>query len=137
MPDRERTGPFPDRRRSSLRSSNREIARAGLLLGAIALLAGIFWAASEALMPYVIGLLFAYIFLPPVRWIDRHLPLPAKLEGARRVFSTVLVFTAGLLGLFVLLRVLLRPLIEQTSEMLNGFPDYWDTLLADHGTVRD
>src|SRR6478736_4622837 len=79
MPDDERTGPVPDRRTASLPRSGREIARAGLLLGAIALLAGIFWAASESLMPYLVGLLFVYILLPPVRWIDRHLPLPAKL----------------------------------------------------------
>lgn len=137
MPDHEQTGPVPEWRRSGLLSSSREIARAGLLLGAIALLAGIFWAASDVLMPYVVGLLFAYILLPPVRWIDRHLPLPAKLEGARRVVSTLLVFAASLLGLLVLMRVLLKPLIEQTSAMLNAFPDYWDTLLAEHGTVRN
>lgn len=54
----------------------------------------------NVLLPFMVGVVIAYILLPLVTFVERRLPGPAAWAGAKRLFSVivVLVLVAGFLG---------------------------------------
>ncbi len=89
----------------------------GLLVG------GMIWAARKVLLPYFLGLVLAYLFLPLVNWLDRR--MPARLHQWRLARPLAIVLTylllvllvAGILAFFV-------PLVaEQISVLVKRWPE--------------
>ncbi|MFH1650756.1 MAG: AI-2E family transporter [Chloroflexota bacterium] len=54
------------------------------------------------LLPFAVGLVLAYLLLPAVSWLERHLPRPGKWCGFKRIFSVLMVFLLlfGILAAF-------------------------------------
>ncbi len=44
------------------------------------LVVGMIWAARKVLLPYIVGLVLAYLLLPLVNWLDRHMPTHSKRQ---------------------------------------------------------
>ena len=89
----------------------------GLLVG------GMIWASRRVLLPYVLGLVLAYVLLPAVNWLDRH--MPARLHAWRldRALAILLVYLL-LLGLIVGTMAFLVPLmVEQVNALINNWPE--------------
>ena len=57
---------------SQIPSSRRN--RIFLWAALLVLVVGLLWAARGVLIPYVLGLVLAYLLLPLVNWLDRHRP---------------------------------------------------------------
>ncbi len=98
-----------------------------LLWAALALLiSGMIWAARKVLLPYIVGLVLAYLLLPVVNWLDRH--MPEKLHGWRlaRPLSIVLTYllllilVAGIIAFFV-------PIIVDQVQIL---AENWPSLVS-------
>lgn len=88
------------------------------LLGLVAF----FWAFGPALVPFVIGLVGAYLLDPPARWLERR--------GLSRV-GAVTVITLGLLILLGGALVTIGPLlVGQIDEVVRRFPGWIDRLEA-------
>jgi len=94
-----------------------------LLWGAMFLLVGgVFWVARGVLLPYMLGLVLAYILLPLVNWLDHH--MPAKFHDWRlaRPLAIVLTYlllfiaTAGIVAFFVPL------VIDQVQVLIENWP---------------
>ena len=62
-----------------------------LLLG-IAILFVILYLLRTAVLPFVLGWVFAYLLLPVVTWLENRLPGSAKWLEFRRILSIVIVF---------------------------------------------
>jgi len=45
-----------------------------------------------AILPFVLGLVLAYLFMPAISWLERKLPRQGKYPGFKRVFSIVIIF---------------------------------------------
>lgn len=45
-----------------------------------------------AIFPFVLGLVFAYLLLPVISWLERKFPRPRNRPGFKRVLSIVIVF---------------------------------------------
>jgi predicted PurR-regulated permease PerM len=97
-----------------------------LLWAALALLiSGMIWAARKVLLPYIVGLVLAYLLLPVVNWLDRH--MPAKLHGWRvarpmsiiLTYLLLLILVAGIVAFFV-------PIIVDQVQILT---DNWPSLV--------
>jgi len=55
----------------------------------------IFWALRGILLPFVFGLIIAYMLLPVIRWIEKHLPLLSKKQRLRqllRVLAIIIIY---------------------------------------------
>jgi len=98
-------------------------SRVLLWLAAALLVGGMIWAAREVLLPYLLGLILAYLLLPVVNWLDRR--MPARLRGwhvARPLaivltYLLLLILIAGILAFFV-------PLVaEQISTLIDRWPE--------------
>jgi len=59
----------------------------------------VFWllyALRTAILPFVIGLVLAYLFLPIISWIEKKLPRQGKWQQTKRVSSIIVVFIVAL-----------------------------------------
>ena len=99
--------------------------------------AAVFFAARAELGPYVLAGLIAYLLVPIARRIEDHLPDHGRLAGSRHILAVLLTFVVTLAAFGVLLSVLLRPMLDQTTDLLNSLPAYWAELQAKYQTFGD
>ena len=82
------------------------------------------WAARRVLLPYILGLVMAYLLLPLVNWLDRHMPRRLRTWKLARplaiilTYLLVLVILTGIIAFFV-------PLVVDQVEIL---VDKWPSL---------
>lgn len=63
-----------------------------LVLLAIALALWLTWVSMAVLVPFLIGILLAYLLMPLVRWLEGVLPPKAKALRPKRIVSIIIVF---------------------------------------------
>lgn len=86
--------------------------------GAVALLVlAILYQARGALTPFIVGLVGAYLLLPGVNWVQRHLPRPLSQRPGGRALAILLVYLV-VLGLVVGFFALIVPVIVRQVEQL-------------------
>jgi len=104
-----------------------------LWLAAALFVGGMIWAAREVLLPYLLGLILAYLLLPVVNGLDRR--MPARLRGwhvARPLaivltYLLLLILVAGILAFFVpLMAGQISALIDRWPELASRVED-WGT----------
>ena len=103
------------------------------ILGIVGLL---YWG-REALPPFLLGLIVAYMLLPLVRRVERSLPYAGFWAKARRPLAAVAVFLLTLVVLAILLRGLAQPVIEQTAQILASLEELWEEAQANAPAARD
>ncbi len=92
----------------------RRIARWALVALSLYGIGWLFWQARSALLPFVIGALLAYLFLPLVNRFDRRMP---------RWVAILLVYVLVLLIIVTFFAFLVPPLVEQISQLIRALPD--------------
>lgn len=92
----------------------RRIARWALVALSLYGIGWLFWQARSALLPFVIGALLAYLFLPLVNRFDRRMP---------RWAAILLVYALVLLIIVTFFAFLVPPLVEQISQLIRALPD--------------
>ncbi|MEJ2736979.1 MAG: AI-2E family transporter [Anaerolineae bacterium] len=97
---------------------NRLILWAALVL----LVGGMIWASRTVLLPYVLGLILAYLLLPFVNWLDRH--LPARLHSWRIARPLAILLTYLLLFLLVagIITFFVPLIIDQVNVLIENWP---------------
>jgi predicted PurR-regulated permease PerM len=92
----------------------RRIARWGLVALSLYGIGWLLWQARSALLPFIIGALLAYLFLPLVNRFDRRMP---------RWAAILLVYALVLLIIVTFFAFLVPPLVEQISQLIRALPD--------------
>ena len=103
------------------------------ILGFVGLL---YWG-REALPPFFLGLIVAYMLLPLVRRVERTLPHGGIWLTMRRPIAAVIVSLGTLLVMAFLLRRLAQPVVEQTAQILGSLAELWDEAQANAPGIRD
>jgi predicted PurR-regulated permease PerM len=86
------------------------------------LVGGMLWASRQVLLPYILGLVLAYLLFPLVNWLDRHMPKHLQEWHVARPLSIlltyllVIVLMGGLIAFFVPL------IIEQVNILIENWP---------------
>ncbi len=72
-----------------------------LVLGIIAAL-WVLYLLRTVMLPFAVGLVLAYLFMPVVSWLEKALPRRGNWVGFKRIFSILLIFFVllGLVGVF-------------------------------------
>jgi predicted PurR-regulated permease PerM len=74
------------------------------------------------LLPFFLGLILAYLLLPPVRWIENHLPRKGKRMRAKRV-SIIITMYLLVLGILFLIGYFTVPaVVNSAASLLNSLP---------------
>ena len=97
------------------------------------LVGGMLWAAQSVLLPYILGLVLAYLLFPLVNWLDRHMPARFRAWRVARplaillTYLLLLILVAGIFAFFV-------PLVaEQVNVLIEKWPELASTV-QDWGT---
>jgi predicted PurR-regulated permease PerM len=94
-----------------------------LLWTALSLLVlAMIWAARKVLLPYILGLVLAYLLLPVVNWLDRH--MPTKLHGWKvaRPLSILVTYLLLLVLLAVIVAFFVPIVVEQVQVLIERWP---------------
>jgi predicted PurR-regulated permease PerM len=90
------------------------MARWLLVLAALYGVGWLLWQASPALIPFVIGLVLAYLLTPIVNRLDRGMP---------RWLAILIVYLGGIALIAGAITFIVPPVIQQTEQAITGFPD--------------
>ena len=87
----------------------------------------VFWllyALRSAIIPFVLGLVFAYLFLPVISWVEKKLPRQGRWVQTKRVSLIILTFIIilGLVGLFSYFIVV--AVIDAFAVLVENAPQY-------------
>jgi predicted PurR-regulated permease PerM len=88
-----------------------------LTLVAIALVLWLMYVSMAVLIPFLIGILLAYLLMPLVKWLEHVLPPRRKAAKARRIVSIIIVFIL-FTALMVLFTVYVGSALGQASSAL-------------------
>ncbi|MFN2291852.1 MAG: AI-2E family transporter [Anaerolineae bacterium] len=93
-----------------------------LWLALAALVAVLLWAARTVLLPYILGLVLAYLLLPVVNWLNRHMPRKLRDWRVARPLSIILTYLV-LISLIVGIFAFFVPVvIEQAQILIDNWP---------------
>ena len=60
------------------------------------------WVLRNVLLPFVVGFILAYVLLPIIRWVERHLPRTGKKPKLRQLIRISIIAVVYLLSLAVI-----------------------------------
>ncbi len=111
---------------------------AQVVLGTLFILGilGLLYWGREALPPFLLGLIVAYMLLPLVRRVEQMLPSGGLWTKARRPLAAVTVSFLALLVVSLLLSSLAEPVIEQTAQILGSLEELWTEAQANAPGIR-
>jgi predicted PurR-regulated permease PerM len=88
--------------------------RVAVLLVAVAVVGALLWIASDAVRPFVVGLLIVYLLDPPVRWL--------VARGLRRTLAILLVYAISIVLVIELINLTITPLVDELVRFLQDLP---------------
>lgn len=91
------------------------IARWSLVALALYVIGSMLWATRPVLIPFVIGLVLAYLMAPAVDFFDRWMP---------RWLAILAVYALGFLGIAATFALIIPPLVEQVARLIRQLPSF-------------
>ena len=89
-----------------------------VLIGVLLFIIGfMLYVARAALFPYVLGLVVAYLVLPLVNLLDRHMPRFLKEHKLARPLAVLLVYFIGLAIVIGFIAFVVPPITDQVSDL--------------------
>jgi predicted PurR-regulated permease PerM len=96
--------------------------RVAVLIAGTIVLGVLLWLASDAVRPFVVGLLVVYLLDPPVRWLVRR--------GVRRTIAILLVYVVAIVLFIEFLNLTITPLVDELLRFLRDLPGLVESLQA-------
>ena len=93
-----------------------------------ALVVALLWAARPVLVPFILGLVLAYLLLPLVHWLERHMPARLRTWKVARPLSIILTYLLFLLILAGVVAFLVPVMAEQVGTFIERVPQYYEQL---------
>ncbi len=107
--------------------NNKSFQRILYILIALAILSVLIWifiSSMAVLIPFLLGILLAYLLMPLINWLEKILPLNARWNKAKRIISIIIIFIifGGLTVAFTI--YMGATIVSASSVLLNKAPDY-------------
>ncbi|MDQ4077576.1 MAG: AI-2E family transporter [Chloroflexota bacterium] len=96
--------------------------RLALFLFVFLLTVILFWQAREALVPFAVALVIAYLMLPLVNGLEALMPESLQRRALARPLSILLVYLLVGLGFTLAARALLEPVVRQINSLIASLP---------------
>lgn len=89
---------------------------------------GALWSFAQrivsVIMPFIMGVIVAYLFYRPVTFLERLLNKNKKLEKVSRPISIFAIYIIAILLVILLINCVMPPVKESIQELINNFPNY-------------
>ena len=99
-----------------------------LWLAMSALVVALLWAARPVLVPFILGLVLAYLLLPLVHWLERHMPSRLRAWKVARPLSIMLTYLLFLLIIAGVVAFIVPVMAEQVGTFIERVPQYYEQL---------
>ncbi len=76
------------------------------------------------ILPFVLGLVLAYLLLPVVTWLENKLPRQGRWPGFKRAFSIILIFIVLLGFIAAFSYFIVTAIIDASLTLLEGTPHF-------------
>ena len=93
-----------------------------------ALVVALLWAARPVLVPFVLGLVLAYLLLPLVHWLEKHMPARLRTWRVARPLSIILTYLLFLLIIAGVVAFIVPVMAEQIGTFIEKVPQYYEQL---------
>ncbi len=80
------------------------------------------WAAWRVLLPYILGLILAYLLLPVVDWLEEHMPRRLQDWKISRALSIVITYLALIALLAGIVAFVVPIAVDQTRVFIENWP---------------
>jgi predicted PurR-regulated permease PerM len=84
--------------------------------------------AWAALVPFFLGMLFAYLLTPPINFLDRHAPALLRRWRVARPLAILLTYAVVLACIAGLLSYFIPAVANQGNVLVKNAPDYWERI---------
>ena len=95
-----------------------------LVLIAIVLVLWLIWISMAVLIPFLIGILLAYLLMPVVRWLENMLPPKSKAQKSKRIISIIIVFVVFTVLLILFIIYIGSALGAASTVLLDKAPEF-------------
>jgi predicted PurR-regulated permease PerM len=99
----------------------------------VLLVGGMIWAARNVLLPYVLGLVLAYLLLPLVNWLDRRMPARLHTWRVARLLAILLTYLLLILVIGGIITFFVPLIVDQVNVLIENWPSLTQTV-RDWGT---
>jgi predicted PurR-regulated permease PerM len=82
------------------------------------------WAARPVLVPFILGLVLAYLLLPLVHWLERHMPSRLHTWRVARPLSIILTYLLFIILIAGLIAFVVPVLGRQVANFIERLPEY-------------
>ena len=100
--------------------------RLALWLTLAVLVAGVLWVSRQVLLPYVVSLVLAYLLLPLVNWLDKHMPARFQQRHVNRPLAIIVTYALLLAIIAGLLAFAVPLLVDQFDILIQNWPTLVD-----------
>jgi len=94
-----------------------------LIVLGIALVLWLCWVSLPALLPFLVGILFAYLLFPLVKWLEGVLPPRGKRGSGKRAVSVIVVFIVFTLVLIVFIAYIGAAIVSAATALISRSPE--------------
>lgn len=82
------------------------------------------YAFRSELLPFLVGLVLAYLLLPVIKWAELRIPPKDKWMGAKRIFLIILIFLLAIALLFGGIIYVYYGVKDSVLNIINNSPQY-------------
>ena len=104
-------------------TSNRSVKIILVLLG-IALVLWLCWISLPVLIPFLVGMLLAYLLMPLVKWLEKILPPKGKEKKFKRAVAVIIVFVLFTVFLIAFIIYIGSAMVTASSALVSKAPEY-------------
>ncbi len=95
-----------------------------LFLVCLAVVFGLTYVLRSVLLPFLVGLVFAYLLLPVIKWVEQRLPKKDKWMNAKRVSLILMAYILALALLALFIIYVYFGVRESFSTIIQQAPQY-------------
>ena len=106
-----------------INTSNRTVKIILVLLG-IALVLWLCWISLPVLIPFLVGMLLAYLLIPLVKWLEKVLPPKGKEKKFKRAVAVIIVFVLFTVFLIAFIIYIGSAMVTASSALVSKAPEY-------------
>ena len=96
-----------------------------LVVASIVVVFLLFYVARNALFPFVIASIFAYVLFPAVKGLERVMPWRSRHPDIARVAAISTIYIVALAILIGLLALIIPPAVRQSTHLVQNLPDIY------------
>ncbi len=85
------------------------------------------WVLRNILVPFIIGLILAYLLLPPMLWIEKRLPRRYHLMQTKRILIIIFLYLVVVAAIGIAGYFLVPVIVNSISDFISNLP----TLIPD------